>query len=458
MKKFLLITLIAASLISCSESFLEERPNSNILTPKTAEDFQRLLDNFEVIGIASVLPQLASDEYYIDSESNWRSANTATERHSYIWDVDVFGGEVNVEDWNAPYRTVFYANNILTEIDKNWTEGVHDSGMEDVYGQALFHRAKANYDLLKNFSVPFDPATQDSDLGIPLREDPSIDYTVERSTVKECYDHIFNDLERSLQYLKYWGPLPERNRATRLATYALLSRIHLYRREYDKAEQFADSVLNRYDKLIDYNTISLTVNTPFSRTNDELIMFGSTTSYLNASQINLTATVFVDSTLIRLYDTDDLRRSIYFIQDAEDKFRVKRGYNGTGLTPFTGMAVDEVLLNKGECLVRRADLDNASALINKLLVTRYKRGQYSDVNFLDQEKALNFVLIERRKELVWRCLRWDDIKRLNKEGAEIFLTRIVGENIYQLEPNSSRYVFNIPQDEINRSGITQNLR
>src|SRR5690606_29098840 len=103
MKKFLLITLIAASLISCSESFLEERPNSNILTPKTAEDFQRLLDNSETIGITSVLPQLAADEYYIDSESSWWSARTATERHSYIWDIDVFGGEVNLEDWNAPY-------------------------------------------------------------------------------------------------------------------------------------------------------------------------------------------------------------------------------------------------------------------------------------------------------------------------------------------------------------------
>lgn len=458
MKKFLLITLIAASLISCSESFLEERPNSNILTPKTAEDFQRLLDNSETIGITSVLPQLAADEYYIDSESSWRSARTATERHSYIWDIDVFGGEVNLEDWNAPYRTIFYANNILTEIDKSRTEGGHDNSLDDIYGQALFHRAKANYDLLKNFSVPFDPATQETDLGIPLREDPSIDYTVERSTVKGCYDHIFNDLERSLQYLKYWGPLPERNRATRLATYALLSRIHLYRREYDKAEQFADSVLNRYDKLIDYNTISLTSNTPFIRTNDELIMFGLTTTYNNASQINLTETVFVDSTLIKLYHPNDLRLSIYFINDTENRFRMKRGYNGAGLAPFNGLAVDEVLLIKAECLVRRYRLDEASILMNRLLINRYKKDEYQQVIFSDPHNALNFVLTERRKELIWRCLRWDDIKRLNKERANIVLTRIVGENIYRLEPNSNRYVFNIPQDEINRSGITQNIR
>lgn len=457
MKKFLRFTFIAVSLISCSESFLEERPNSNILTPQAVEDFQRLLNNSEVMGIASVLPQLAADEYYIDSESNWQSATTATERHSYIWDADIYGGEVNVEDWNAPYQSVFYANNILHEIDKG-TLGEIVQEMEDVYGQALFHRAKANYDLLKNFSVPFDPATEHADLGIPLREDPSIDYTAERSTVKECYDHIFNDLERSLQFLKYWGPLPERNRATRLAAYALLSRIHLYRREYDKAAQFADSVLNRYDKLIDYNTISLTSTTPFTRTNDELIMFGLTTTYDNASQMNLTETVFVDSTLIKLYDADDLRLSIYFIKDTESKFRMKRGYNGAGLAPFNGLAVDEVLLIKTECLVRRGRLHEASTLINKLLLNRYKTGSYQHVSFSNQHDALNFVLTERRKELVWRCLRWDDIKRLNKEGANIVLTRILGDNVYRLEPNSSRYVFNIPQDEINRSGVTQNIR
>jgi len=68
------------------------------------------------------------------------------------------------------------------------------------------------------------------------------------------------------------------------------------------------------------------------------------------------------------------------------------------------------------------------------------------------------VLQERRKELVWRCLRWDDIKRLNKEGKGIVLSRRLGDAVYKLEPNTPGYVFNIPQDEINRSGIIQNIR
>lgn len=444
--------------VSCSQEFLEERPNSNIIVPSNEEDFQRLLDNFNAIGQTAVLPHLAADEYFIPTKSDWISSRTAVERYSYVWDADVYGSEVNIEDWNGPYRSIFYANSIMDEIQKSI--GTPETGtlLADTYGQALFHRAKANFDLLKNFSVPYDPNTQKTDLGIPLRNDPSIDYLQDRATVEECYQAIFHDLDQALHYLIHQGPVPQRNRATRLAVFAQLSRIYLYRGEYGNAELFADSVLYRYDKLIDYNTISQQSNTPFSLTNDELIMYGSTNRYNNTDQLNQKGIVFLDSNLIDLYDSNDLRLKIYFQEYAKDRYIMKRGYNGSGLAPFNGLAVDEVMLIKMECSVRRGDLSSASALFNKLLSKRFRTGTYTEVIFSKADLALQAVLTERRKELVWRALRWDDIKRLNKQGAGIILTRVLDGIEYTLEPNSKRYVFNIPQDEINRSGITQNER
>lgn len=443
---------------SCSRSFLEEVPNSSILTPKSVDDFQRLLDNFEIIGKTLALPQLASDEYFIISLTHWQSARTAVERNSYIWDKDIYGGEVNIKDWNDPYSSIYYCNNIIQEIDKLIVGGEIPADYKDVYGQALFQRAKVYYDLVKNYSVPFDKSTQESDLGIPLRLDPSIDYTLARATVKECYDQIFEDINQALINLKFVGPLPERNRATKLSAFALLSRIYLYRREYKQAGDYADSVLNRYNKLIDYNQVPTNKNTPFSTTNDELIMYSSTVSYNNSTQRNPYGDVFVDTTLINMYNKDDLRKAIYFIEKENGFYTVARGYNGSGLTPFNGFAVDEVLLNKAECLVRSADLSSASELLNRLLEKRYKTGTFKPIVFNSSQEGLRVVLEERRKELVWRALRWDDIKRLNKEGANIGLRRVLGGKEYVLEPNSARYTFNIPQDEINRSGITQNER
>ncbi|CPA24249.1 SusD family [Mycobacterium tuberculosis] len=108
--------------------------------------------------------------------------------------------------------------------------------------------------------------------------------------------------------------------------------------------------------------------------------------------------------------------------------------------------------------MRRGDLPGAEVLYNRLRKHRYSLGTYASTTFLEASSALELVLLERRKELVWRGIRWDDIKRLNGRGAGIVLRRTMDGKVHTLEPTSGRYVFNIPQDEINRSGIAQNER
>lgn len=146
---------IAFLLIGCSDRFLDEQPNSNIFTPEKPDDFQRLLDNFEYVGVGNVLPQMSADEYYIVTEENWISSRTAVEKSTYIWDKDIYGGEVNIGDWNFPYQTIFYVNNILNKIEENNVLNRLDKSLSDIYGQALFHRANAYYDLLSNFLRSF---------------------------------------------------------------------------------------------------------------------------------------------------------------------------------------------------------------------------------------------------------------------------------------------------------------
>ena len=68
------------------------------------------------------------------------------------------------------------------------------------------------------------------------------------------------------------------------------------------------------------------------------------------------------------------------------------------------------------------------------------------------------ILLERRKELLMRGLRWMDLKRLNMEGAAITLTRTVNGQVYTLPPNDLRYALPIPEDVIAISGMQQNPR
>ncbi|MBN8856731.1 MAG: RagB/SusD family nutrient uptake outer membrane protein, partial [Sphingobacteriales bacterium] len=63
-------------------------------------------------------------------------------------------------------------------------------------------------------------------------------------------------------------------------------------------------------------------------------------------------------------------------------------------------------------------------------------------------QALDTILVERRKELPFRGVRWTDLRRLNLEGRTITLTRVLNGTTYQLPPNSKLYTLPIPPDVI----------
>lgn len=461
MKIICFVLFVALLLTGCERSFLDVKPSSSIVQPNTLDDFQKMLDNMSVMSrFSPILPQLSADEYYYLSEDAWMAARTATERNAYIWDEDVFGGEVEVKAWNAPYEAVFYANNVLSGLAQLEVSGKDRAYYNEITGAAYFFRANAFFELLKSFAPVYDPQTADTDLGIPLRLHPEIDEIVPRSSVRAGYDQVIADLGRATQIMTATLPPESRNRPSKLAAYALFARLYTSMRQYDKAELYADSVLALYDKLIDYNSVNLTTTSPFSITNDETIMHYITNLGFNAATYTRNDNTFsVDSSLVESYHPNDLRLQVYFSPLSGGKGHyLKRGYNGIGIAPFTGLATDEMMLIKAECAARRGDAETAMGLLNRLLETRFVAGTYTPFKGLSALEAKDIVLLERRKSLVWRSLRWDDLRRLNKEGANIILRRVLGSQEYTLMPNSPRYVFNIPADEISSSRIQQNER
>ena len=63
---------------------------------------------------------------------------------------------------------------------------------------------------------------------------------------------------------------------------------------------------------------------------------------------------------------------------------------------------------------------------------------------LDQQSLLKFVRDERRRELIFRGLRWTDLRRYNMEGESLTIHRVLGDERYTLNPNDKRYAFLIP--------------
>lgn len=461
MKKILIITSAFGILIllsyGCKKEFLDAKPSSVILQPTTLEDFQGLLENVSSV-LSPALPTLSGDEYDYTSYATYQSTLTYTEKDAFIWSKDIYAGAASVPDWNTPYTAVFYANSVLTGLDKIKNGETDVSRWNYLRGWALFQRAFAYFELVDNFSPVYDATTANTDLGVPIKLNPSIDNIVPRASVQKTYDQILSDLNTATPLLVTNIPVSNREQPSKVAAHALLARIYLNMRKYDLAELQADSSLNLYNKLIDYNSVSTITNNPFTDTNDELIFFKSTVSYsTNVTFVN--SHITISPTLLGLYNSNDLRFQIYFLKKPTGAIVPKRNYDGgASVYPFTGLATDEVYLIKAECAARRNDISTAVTYLNNLLVKRYVMNTFVPIVASSQADAINKILLERQKELVWRNIRWDDIKRFNKEGANIKLTRLLNGQTYTLPPNDPRYVFPIPDNEIQLSGIPQNIR
>lgn len=455
-KLFTLYIVLTALLSGCKEDFLDTKPNTNLVIPQRVEDIEMLLDNTS-INKTGGLGHMGADEYVFVDYAAWQGTFTATERNAYIWAKDIYDGLMTVRDWEQLYLSISFANNALTSLeDLKLPVNVRTNNTK---GWALFTRAYAYADLLKNFCLAYDESTAQTDLGLPIRLSPAIDEIQHRANLADTYAQVIIDLKQAAALLTPQFPEKNRNRPYKGAAYAMLARVYLSMNRYTDAEKYADSTLNLYNKLIDYNTVSTTSATPFTRTNDEAIFQTTSVSYNIVANAVWNTEVTVNPDIINSYHPSDLRLQIFFAKNPQGNYYVKTGYFGAGAYPFSGLAVDELYLIKAECLARAGKTSDAMQWLNNLLVKRFKNTvPYVPLDAANPDEALSLVLAERKKELMWRGLRWSDIKRLNKIGANITLKRVLNGKEYLLPPNDLRYAYPIPADEITYSNLIQNPR
>lgn len=445
--------------VACSKSdFLDKKPNTNIVIPSSVADMIQLLDNQNIFRSNSVsMGIMSGDEYCYPSIDVYNALTTKTEKNCYIWNQDIYNGEIAIPDWNQPYQSIYYCNAVLEQWDKLSTEQKSSVPGQFVRGAALFFRGFSYYNLVSVFSPAYDESKKTTDLGVPLKESANINEIKQRATLGDTYSQVLSDLTSSIGYFSNTFPAQNRNRPSKAAAYALLARVCLSMRNYASAAKYADSSLSCYNKLIDYNTLDTTARYPLTIYNDELILLNATAFYYGAVLTGSASLVNIDSNLISLFDNNDLRKPVFF-RNETGAFIPKTVYAGSGSYPFTGLAVDEVYLVKAESDVRTGRLNDAITTMNTLLAKRYKTGTFKPFTQQPADQLLRSILLERRKELVWRGTRWTDLKRLNKEGANITLKRVLDGKTFTLSPNDPKYVMPIPTDEIAISNIQQNIR
>jgi len=431
---------------------LDQKPNIELAVPSTLADLQGLVHNQGVMNSDyPALGECSTDDFFVTS-STWNN-DGYYDRNAYIWAKAIFdiNPGINDADWSDSYVQVYYANVVLEDLPKISYSASQQDLYNQVKGSALFFRSMAFYNLVQTFALPYDPMTSKTDLGIPLRLTSDINAKSTRATVQQCYDQILNDLQTALALLPDKGA--DASAPSKAATYGLLSRIDLVLGNYPESLKNANNCLAIYNTLQDFNQLNSYAFPVYPDFSPEELLHGSLTG---VAMVGFHSNI--DSTLYKTYnDPNDLRLAIFFYNNnGQIEFNSQFG---THNTITSSVSTNEVYLNKAECEARAGDVQSAMTDLNTLLKTRWVTGTFKPYIAVSADNALNIILLERRKELVFTGIRWTDLRRLNKDPRfAVTLTRNINGNTYTLPPNDPRYALPIPDNEIQLSGLPQNNR
>ena len=438
--------------MGCSKDWVDAKPDKALVVPSTIADLQAVIDNDMIMNSGyAALSDIGSDDYYV-SFNNWQSDTNAQESNSYIWNAEIFANEPAF-DWINLYQRVFYCNVALEGIEKIKPNPNELTSWNNVKGSALFFRAFSFFEIAQLFAPVYNAGTAGTDPGIVLKLSPDVNQPVTRASNKESYERIVQDLILAKSLLPI---IPSyKTRPSQPAVSALLSRVYLSMGLYQEALAEANNCLQQYNSLIDYNTLTLTAARPFSLFNSEVIFHSTMAAY---SILQLSTRAKVDTILYRSYNDNDLRKRAFFTASAPDNIVFKGNYTG-GIGRFGGLSVNEVFLNRAEAYARIGQTQAAMNDLNTLLSKRWRTGFFTNLTASDANQALQIIVRERKKELLFRGLRWNDLRRLNRDNnLSITITRNLNGTTYQLSPNDPKYVYPIPQDEVRLNGLKQNPR
>ncbi|EOR96278.1 hypothetical protein ADIARSV_0513 [Arcticibacter svalbardensis MN12-7] len=448
--------LLVLTICSCdkTDDWLDAKQNKNDLVPTKLADFQSLLDNPLMYLDYPSIGLIGADNFQV-TDANWL-LGTVTERNAYIWKKDVFEGSSNAE-WLNSYQKISYANIVLDGLDKITVEPGDLVRLNEIKGSALFFRSFAFYGLVQTFSKPYLPSTAASDPGIPILLSSDVNVNISRSQVKTVYEQIIQDLSTAENLLPL---LPSHlTHPSGVAAQALLARVHLAMGNYEQALIYSSKVLQSFNTLVDFNSLTESVSRQFATVAANppgMLFYAESLGYgiLRSDSRNT-----VNPNLYQQYLPGDLRKGIFYRDYGTGRVTFKGSLTGS-TRQFAGLASNEVYLINAEANIRLNHIAEGLDILNKLLKNRFKPELFQPYSTTDAEEALKIVLTERRKELPYTGqLRWEDLRRLNSDPRFAkSISHTVNGVEYILPPEDLRYVFPIPDDELRYNTMEQNLR
>ncbi|MBN9385952.1 MAG: RagB/SusD family nutrient uptake outer membrane protein [Chitinophagaceae bacterium] len=400
----------------------------------------------------SSLPDIMGDDFVEAYESLGEWDNMT--RWTYSADDPIISGA-----FSQAYVVISAANNVIQHC-KGYQSGSTTAAAFQLEAQARALRAHCHFDLLRYFAGSYQ-RNSDS-LGVPyvtvFSPDNPLAAKPSRISVKNCYDSIYNDLNRALAIYRGYGDIdnPKRFFIDSTCIHAMLARIGLYNGGYAQAAADASVVIGRLPLAgtIDYpqiwldNSISEIV---WQIPNDQTMRPGVCNNGLHASYrvaSEMRDLIYSAAGGIRS-DTNVIRRGIPGMSNISRTLLWK--YIGT--RNFKVYRTSEMLLIRAECKYRLSPgtgLDDLNTL-------RAARGVAAGGE--TGNDIFSAIFTERRLELIGEGHRWFDIRRTSRNVVRDECGSAGGSpsNTCSVGPDSRSWIWPIPFNEIKlNNSLAQN--
>ncbi len=213
--KLMLLAIVAITITSCEEEFLETKPTDAISAADafaTAENMQLVLNGLHrglYAQLQTILPggssTRAGNHYWIPIGDlltgdiiHSASANNLGWRDEMQWNSHTLETSRTTELlWYHRYNIIASSNAIINRA----TDGSipEDDRLREIIGQAYTYRAYAYLSLIQHYAKGYLIGSPSTDSGVPLLFSSDAPFTsAPRSTVQEIYNQIALDLDAAI--------------------------------------------------------------------------------------------------------------------------------------------------------------------------------------------------------------------------------------------------------------------
>ena len=451
--------LIFAFVFASCNDFLEEKSQDQVI-PKKLEHFQELVygelisnTGFSVQGKLDLMSDDASSSF---NEKDNLKEDRETNYAFYTWKKNI---EYNINQSPDPdnmygfaYKQIVLCNSIL-DMMKPLDEGLEK---DQLLGEIHFFRAFHYFITANLYGVPYvDAEKAKTTKCIPINNTIGVkEQRFTRSTQQKVYSFITEEIEMAVEkFQQAKGAKTSVYRPNLDAACILATRIFLTMKDYENVKKYA-ALISSIDRFYDLNDFTEEFGTIddmvteknfncFISLNNPEVVYTYTDAAYNMSFVNRDAVAgsyHVSDDLINLYEENDLRKTVFFdkklsLSKYEDPDK------GSGNTAQGNLRTVEAYLNLIEATAQ-TNPSEAITMLETLRESRFKTAAPS----LDVANITKHIQDERRRELCFEGLRWNDIRRMG--GIEIVHDYPLVEGstveVWTLKADDAAYTLSLP--------------